>query len=100
MLRTFPGFATSTIGESPVTVTLSCSVPSAMLASTWNVAPARTTMPSRRKPAKLASSPVSVYVPGGRLIRRYCPTPSVTATLGASRAGLVAVTVTPGSAPP
>ena len=70
MFSTLLGLDTSSIGESPLTVIVSDKVPSAIVMSTWKFAPARSTIPSRRKIEKPDSSAVMVYEPGGRLTSR------------------------------
>ena len=70
MLSTLVGRPVSIIGESPVTVTVSESVPSLRSTSTLKVMPARMMMPSRRHVEKPDSSAVTAYVPGGRLSSR------------------------------
>jgi hypothetical protein len=50
------GFCVSIIGDSPVTVTLSCTVLSDISMSTVKVPPARMRMPSRLYDAKPVSS--------------------------------------------
>ncbi len=100
MLRTLLALSTSIIGESPVTVIVSCRALSCIVMSTWKVDPVRIRIPSRRKVAKPVSSAVTVKVPGGRLMSRYSPFSLVTPVCGPSISGAVAVTVTPGSAPP
>ena len=56
-------FSTSTVGDWPVTVTVSCSDASFNSASTVTVWRTGTTMPSRTSGEKPASSNFSVYVP-------------------------------------
>ena len=69
-LRMLPGFETSSIGESPDTVTVSWRFPIRITTSTAKVLPARNTMPSRCWVEKPVSSAESTYVPGGRFTRR------------------------------
>ena len=57
-------------------------------------------MPSRLNVANPVSSAVSVKVPGGRLIKPVLALSLVTAVCGPSISAAVAVTVTPGRAPP
>src|SRR5437867_8368667 len=87
----------SMTGEAPVTVTVSWS--DATFISTFSVAvnPSRISIPSCLIVLKPGSSNVTVYVPGGTPGKRYDPSALVTDTCGPSIAGLVAVTVTPGS---
>ena len=47
MFSTLPGLLTSSIGESPVTVMVSASVPSSSTMSTWKFTAARSRIPSR-----------------------------------------------------
>ena len=70
MFNTLLGLDTSSIGESPVTVMVSCSVPSAIVMSTWKLAPALSSRPSRRNVEKPGSSASSAYAPGGRFTSR------------------------------
>jgi hypothetical protein len=60
MFNVLVGFCVSIIGDSPVTVTLSCTVLSVISMSTVNVLPARMRRPSRRYAAKPASSAATV----------------------------------------
>ena len=70
IFNTLVGRPVSIIGESPVTVMVSASVPIFKSTSTLNVIPARMMMPSRRHAEKPDSSAVTAYVPGGRLSNR------------------------------
>src|SRR5205814_7926698 len=100
IVSTLLGLVTSSIGASPDTVIDSSSAPSSIVISTWKLLPARSRMPSRRETENPASCAVTVKVPGGRLTTRYSPAVSVTVTRGPRSTSLVAVMVTPGSAPP
>ena len=92
---------TSTTGVSPVTVIVSSSAPTRMSIGIVSVVVPLSSMPSRLTTLKPVSLNVSEYVPGLRLVIRYCPESSVTPTRTFSmRAGLEASTVTPGSTPP
>src|SRR5262249_52258573 len=92
---------TSTIGVSPVTVSVSSTAPT--LRSTLTVAvnaPLNST-PSRLTVLKPGSANVTVYVPGRRSTILYWPVPSVTTERVCSiSAGLDASTVTPGRTAP
>ena len=90
----------SITGDSPVTVTVSCS--DATASSTLSVAvnPSRISTPSFFRVLKPGISNVSVYVPGGMAGKRYCPSALVTAVWTPIIAGLFAVTVTPGRTAP
>jgi hypothetical protein len=93
-------FSTSTVGDEPLTVTVSCSEASFIVASTVTVWRTGTTMPSRRSGAKPASSNLSVYVPEFTAGKRYWPL-AVVVTVGVPMtAGPDRVTLTPGNAPP
>ena len=59
MFNTLLGLDTSSIGESPLTVIVSSSVPMAIVMSTWKFAPARSRTASRRNTENPASSAVS-----------------------------------------
>ena len=92
---------TSTIGVSPVTVIVSATAPTFMSPFTCDVTPIDTSTPSRRMLLKPVSEKVTVYWPGGRLMMRYCPDPSVaTARTFSISTGLAASTVTPGRTAP
>src|SRR5574338_846037 len=86
----------STIGDTPVTVTLSWSAATCSCMSTLSVVPTRSWMFSRTMVRKPGSSKVSVYVPDGRAANRYLPSLSVTAVRVPINAGDLAVTVAPG----
>src|SRR5262245_5526038 len=89
---------TSTIGDSPVTVTVSATVPTCMSASILTTPVPDTMTSSRFKVENPASVNVTVYVPGCRLSIRYCPAASVNAVrLFSISTGLDASMVTPGS---
>ena len=92
---------TSTIGDAPVTVTVSSTAPtrSSGLIVALNE-PVRTT-PSRFTVLNPCSENVTVYVPGLSGSMRYWPAPSVTTVRTFSMStGLAASTVTPGSTAP
>jgi len=92
---------TSTIGDSPVTVTVSSSAPSRSSALTVATNVPLSSMPSRLTVAKPGSENVTEYKPGRRSTTRYCPVSSVTAVRTRSiKAGLAASTVTPGRTAP
>src|SRR6185295_14188063 len=93
-------FSTSTVGDEPLTVTVSCSDASFISASTVIVWRTGTTMPSRIIGAKPASSNLSVYVPELTAGKRYKPLALVVAVGLPMTAGPDSVTVTPGSTPP
>src|SRR5882724_1143267 len=91
---------TSTTGDAPLTVTVSWS--DATFSSTLTVAvnPTPMLMPSRITMPKPPSSYWTEYTPGATPGRRYTPSSLVTVVRAPWSAGLVAVTVTPGSTPP
>src|SRR5476649_565550 len=91
---------TSTTGEAPLTVTVSCS--DATFSSTLTVAVKPTLMliPSRITVPKPPSSYCTAYIPGGSAGRRYTPSSLLIVVRTPCSAGLDAVTVTPGSTPP
>src|SRR5258708_3651119 len=91
---------TSTTGDAPLIVTVSWS--EATLSSTFTVAvkPTPTLMPSRITPPNPPSSYCTRYPPGGTPGSRYVPSTPVTVVRAPCSAGLVAVTVTPGSTAP
>src|SRR5688572_28501533 len=98
-----PRFAlcTSTMGVAPVTVMVSSTEPRRISTSIVVTAEAVSSNPSRRTVVNPCNDIVSVYDPGGRLIRRYWPGPSVTAVRTFSISiGLDASTDTPGSTAP
>src|SRR5687768_17022542 len=64
---------TSTIGLSPVTVTVSATAPTRSSASMEAVNPSETSTSSRRTVLKPWSANVTEYLPGGRLTTRYRP---------------------------
>ena len=89
---------TSTIGDSPMTVTVSATPPILISASILTTPVPETMTSSRFKVANPVSVNVTVYVPGCRLSIRYCPAASVVAVRVFSiSTGLDASTVTPGS---
>src|SRR5580765_7870831 len=88
----------STIGVSPVTVTVSATEPTRIATLMGMTPDPVTSMPSRLTVVKPGSVTVIAYVPGGNSVSRYCPVPSVVAVRTFwIRAGLVTSTVTPGS---
>src|SRR5919197_1296071 len=92
---------TSTTGDSPVTVTVSATVPTFISASILMTPVPDSTTSSRFKVANPASVNVTAYVPGCRLSIRYCPAPSVVAVRSFSiSTELEASMVTPGSTAP
>src|SRR5437867_5203778 len=92
---------TSTSGETPVTVTASSIVPTAISAFTVEVNDTGSMMPSRRTCLNPVSVKVTVYSPGRRSTIRYWPVPSVVAArVPSMRDGLDTSTVTPGSTAP
>src|ERR1043166_6970481 len=92
---------TSTTGEAPVTVTVSCRSPTFIWTSSLAANDAVRTMSLRRTVLNPDNVYVAEYVPIGSAVSRYSPSASVTAAmLPTCRAGLVAVTVTPGRTPP
>src|SRR5712692_2199696 len=92
---------TSTIGDAPVTVTVSSSAPTLISALTVAVKFAGSSIPSRLITLKPASVNVTVYTPGRRSMMRNSPAPSVVTVLTRSfKAGLPASTVTPGNTAP
>src|SRR5262249_10164340 len=99
--RVADAVCTSTIGVSPVTVIVSATAPTFMSPLTCDVTPSETSTRSWRTLLKPVSEKVTVYVPGGRLMMRYWPLPSVTTERTFSMStGLAASTVTPGSTAP
>src|SRR5690242_9427640 len=88
----------STMGVSPVTVTVSATAPTRMAMLMGMTPDPVTSMASRLTVVKPGNVAVIVYVPGGSSVSRYWPVPSVVAvrTFWMS-AGLVTSTVTPGS---
>ncbi len=92
---------TSTSGELPVTVTVSSTVPTFSSAFTLAVKFASRTIPACLTVWNPASSNVTSYVPGRRSTIRNWPEASETPVFDLSiRAGLLAVTVTPGRTAP
>ena len=88
----------STIGDAPVTVSVSSSAPTRRSAFTVITPEPETSTPSRFTVLKPASVNVTLYVPGSRSVMRYCPVPSLTTVRVFSMStGLDASTVTPGS---
>src|SRR6266849_9254919 len=89
---------TSTIGDSPVTVTVSATAPTFISASILTTPVPDSSASSRLNVENPASVNVTRYVPGCRLSMRYCPVASVVAVRVLSiSTGLDASTVTPGS---
>ena len=92
---------TSTIGDAPVTVSVSVTPPTARSASIVALNEPESSTPSRFTWLNPGSANVTEYVPGGRLTMRKRPRSSLTAVRTFSMsAGLVASTVTPGNAAP
>ena len=71
-------FLTSTVGESPVIVTVSCSDDNCNWASTLSVWFRPNRISSRLSVWNPVSSNVTVYSPGGSAGYRYVPSPPVT----------------------
>src|SRR5207237_2146903 len=94
-------FCTSTTGDAPVTVTVSCTAPTLRSNGIVSVTEPVTSMPSRRIVANPGSDTVIEYVPGRRSTMRYRPALSVTADRTFTMStGLDASTVTPGRTAP
>ena len=92
---------TSTTGDSPETVTVSSSAPTAIWAFTCRAALPIRSSPSRTKVLNPGSVKVTAYSPGRRLTMVKRPDPSVNAVIVPSMlTGLSASTVTPGRIPP
>ncbi len=92
---------TSTIGDSPVTVTVSATAPTFISASILTTPVPDINTSSRLKVENPASVNVTRYMPGCRLSMRYCPVASVVAVrIFSISTGLEASTVTPGSTAP
>src|SRR5688572_17816066 len=92
---------TSTMGVSPVTLTVSCTPPTRMSASTAMTVVPLTITPSRFTVANPGSVNVTLYVPGRRFSIRYRPALSVTVERTFSiNSGLAASTDAPGSTAP
>src|SRR5207249_8590996 len=92
---------TSTIGASPVTVTVSATAPTRKSAFTVAVNDPCSSMPSRLSVLNPGSANVTLYVPGRRSTTLNWPLPSVTTDRTLSiNAGLAASTVTPGRTAP
>src|SRR5947207_2353493 len=92
---------TSTMGDSPVTVTDSATEPTLSAASIVAVNEPVSSIPSRLYGENPASVKVTAYVPGRRSTIRYWPAPSVvTERTFSINTGLDASTVTPGSTAP
>src|SRR6266852_5837288 len=72
-------FCTSTTGDTPVTVTVSCSSPTFSSIGMVSVTEPVSSMPSRLTVANPGNVTVTVYVPGRRSTIRYSPELSVTA---------------------
>src|SRR3990172_12629534 len=101
MTRCCTVFCTSTTGDSPVTVTVSSSVPTDRSAFTCAENEPDSSMPTRRTVENPGSANVTVYTPGGSASMRYWPVlPETTDRTFSMRAGLAASTVTPGSTAP
>src|SRR5581483_1339317 len=90
----------SMTGDSPVTVTVSCSVATASSTFTVAVNAIAIWMFSRFSVLNPGSSNVREYVPGGSAGKRYNPSVPVTAVCTPISDGLAAVTVTPGRTAP
>src|SRR5262245_32752207 len=91
----------STIGVSPVTVTVSCTPPTRSSPSTAITPVPLTSTLSRLTVTNPGRVKVTTYVPGRRSSIRYRPAPSVAVVRTFSiSAGLEASTVTPGSTAP
>src|SRR5687768_6239209 len=88
----------SMIGDSPVTVTVSCTAATPMRIGRSTFWPMRTSTCSRAIVWKPANSNVREYIPGGSARKRYCPVASVTNV--PVRSVLRSETVTPGRTPP
>ena len=92
---------TSTTGAAPATVTVSATVARPSDTSSFAVNPTVSRTFWRWTGRKPASSNATSKTPIGNGARRYSPTSFVMAvTCGTCKAGLVAVTVTPGSTAP
>src|SRR5688500_18362356 len=92
---------TSTIGDSPVTTTVSCRAPTFSSALTPATKVPASWMSARRTVENPGRENVTVYVPPRRSMMRYCPSPSVVAVRTFSiKSGLVTSTVTPGRTAP
>jgi hypothetical protein len=80
---------------------VSATPPTFRSALTVALKPPVSSMSSRLIVLNPASVNVTEYLPGSRLMMRYCPVPSVTAErVFSMRTGLAASTVTPGSTAP
>src|SRR6266511_2786888 len=91
----------SMMGDSPVTVTVSCRSPGLNVTLIVAVNDATSSIPSRRTGPKPESVNVTAYTPGRRSTILYWPFPSVPSVFVFSiNAGLLASTVTPGRTPP
>ena len=94
-------FCTSTVGDSPVTVTVSSTAPTDMSALMVAAKEPLSSMPSRLKALNPVSVKVSEYAPGRRSTIWYTPVLSVvTERTFSMSAGLEASTVTPGNTAP
>src|SRR5439155_5818683 len=97
MTRSLVVLCTSTMGVSPVTVIVSATAPTFISALMVTTNAPVTSTPSRLIVLNPASVSVTLYTPGGRLMNRYCPDPSVTTERVLSMStGLANSTVTPG----
>jgi hypothetical protein len=91
---------TSTTGDSPETVTVSCRVATCSSALMVAVNPSPTRMPSRTTVLNPLSSYVILYSPGGTAGKRYVPSSPVVAVRTPCIEGLDTVIVTPGRTAP
>src|SRR5437763_2547799 len=92
---------TSTVGDKPLTVTVSSRAPTFSSLLIVIVKLAGSSSPSRFTVANPVRVKVTVYTPGLRSVRRYAPVESVMAErVFSMRTGLAASTVTPGSTAP
>src|SRR6476661_4688217 len=91
---------TSTIGDCPLTSTLSSTEPSFMTTSTRALNPTASVNPLRTSVRKPEREYSTRYTPAGRLPSRYAPCPSETMLCLPWSAGLETSTVTPGNAAP
>ena len=92
---------TSTTGDSPVTVMVSCNAPTRISIGTVTVIDPVNSIPSRLNVLNPVNDAVSAYVPGRRSTIRYWPVLSViTERTFSMRVGLDASTVTPGNTAP
>jgi hypothetical protein len=92
---------TSTTGDAPVTVRVSCTAPMPIGTLTVATKPVVSLIPSRRTDWNPDNSYTTLKTPIGNGVSRYSPRSLVTVvTEGTCSEGLVAVTVTPGRAAP